>query len=368
MRTPRRASPPRPDRRSTFGRPRCPATRRTDGPSAMAATSAAAARATPVVTNTVQRPNTASNPPMAGPTIRPDMRAPDTHPYAIPSSSGGTTSATAARSAGAAAANPSPWTNRSTTSQATDSGSTKTTEAAAESSSPATIISRRPSRSASQPAGHCPTACATNAAATITPTSAYEAPRSRRYSGRMGRMDPIPVPDTKTAARIPASAVRRRTGCMTENGTALGQPGDGPRSVDVDPGVGRLLAQAGHQLDVARQRHVEARTDGRIHRSHWQREPAWPPLQGGIVGQRQVRLRHADGQGPQAALTQPVDPPLALRQELHAVGAVQPPRQDLNLLPHRRVRPVQRSESVHPTARSDHGLRQFQRALAAAAE
>jgi len=54
--------------------------RRTDRGSVSAATSAAIASAPPVTANTVQRPNTASTPPRAGPTMIPDCRAAETHP------------------------------------------------------------------------------------------------------------------------------------------------------------------------------------------------------------------------------------------------------------------------------------------------
>jgi len=61
----------------------------------------------------------------------------------------------------------------------------------------------RPILSANHPAGHWPTACAASAAPTMSPTNEYDAPRSRRNNGRIGSSEPIPVPETKTAATIP---------------------------------------------------------------------------------------------------------------------------------------------------------------------
>jgi len=71
-------------------------------------------------------------------------------------------------------------------------------------------------RSARRPAGHWPIACATSADATITPISAKEAWRSRRYSGRIGSSEPIPVLDTKIAPKMPMSAARCEVEGMTE--------------------------------------------------------------------------------------------------------------------------------------------------------
>src|SRR5437867_10383635 len=51
--------------------------------------------------------------------------------------------------------------------------------------------------------------CATRVAPTTMPTMAYEPPRSRRNSGRIGSTEPTPVPTRKTAAMVPQSAVRR---------------------------------------------------------------------------------------------------------------------------------------------------------------
>ncbi len=48
--------------------------------SVTAITAAAASRAAPVTVKTVQRPNTARNPPMAGPPMYPACCAPDTQP------------------------------------------------------------------------------------------------------------------------------------------------------------------------------------------------------------------------------------------------------------------------------------------------
>ncbi len=60
------------------------------------------------------------------------------------------------------------------------SGMMNVTDATAATTRPPIIMAFAPTRSARIPAGHWPMACATSAAPTITPTSPYDAPRSRR--------------------------------------------------------------------------------------------------------------------------------------------------------------------------------------------
>src|SRR5205807_3933653 len=130
-------------------------------------------------------------------------------PYAIPRSPSGTRSATAARDPGRNAAAPRPWMNRSAISQAIDRGRAKAAIARLATTRPPIINGARPNRSERRPAGYWPMNCATRLAPTMMPTNAYELPRSRRNSGRMGKTDPTPVPTRKTAAIMPQSARRR---------------------------------------------------------------------------------------------------------------------------------------------------------------
>src|ERR1700694_5167578 len=178
-------------------------------PSARATTTAASSKASPVASKTVARPKTARTPPSAGPTMSPAMSAPASQPYAIPRSPSGTRAATTARDPGRNAAAPRPWTNRSAISQPIDRGSAKAAIARLATTRPPIIKGARPNRSESRPAGYWPMNCATRLAPTMMPTNAYELPRSRRNSGRMGNTDPTPVPTRKTRAMIPQSARRR---------------------------------------------------------------------------------------------------------------------------------------------------------------
>src|SRR6202035_4261252 len=114
--------------------------------------------------------------------------------------------------------------------------------------------------------------------------------------------------------------------------------------LDVDSGICGLLAQTGHQLDIAGQGHDEARTSGRIYVAHWQREAARAAFQRGVVREGEVGLRHAHWQRSHPALGQPVDALLALWEKLDVRGSVDAPSQRLNLLANRRIGRVQGRE------------------------
>src|SRR3954452_11181325 len=148
----------------------------------------------------------------------------------------------------------------------------------------------------------------------------------------------------------------------------LEEPNGSTFLIDVDVERGRALAEARHLGDVAAERHQPARAGVGADVADGQGEVLRRVQQVGIRRQRQVRLRHADGEVAEAVAHVLADLLLGLGIEVHVPRTVDLLADGLDLVLDRPVVLVERVERVRLLARVDDRRGEVGRADAALGE
>src|SRR5215216_453656 len=180
------------------------------GSSTSAATDSPTAAPQQIRNGASKETTSAATPPSAGPAIEPTPVAPMATPSASPRLPGGAVSETSASAAIQLAADPTPWTARAATSNASESEAAMRPDPAPTTMRPTASRSLRPRRSAMRPSGSDSTAIGTAYAARVTPSASGPAPVRSSMVGRSGAIKPSSVASIITAPIAIATIARRR--------------------------------------------------------------------------------------------------------------------------------------------------------------